>query len=87
MSENSNVLIYATGLCGFCKAAMRLLDKKNVVYETIRVDQDHEQLDIMKQRSGRRTVPQIFVGDHHIGGFDDLSELEATGQLDQVLSG
>ncbi len=87
MSEDKEVLIYETGLCGFCKAAKRLLDSKNVPYKTIRVDQDSDQLEIMKQRSGRRTVPQIFVGEHHIGGFDDLSELETGGELDQVLSG
>lgn len=79
------VLIYETGLCGFCKAAKRLLDNKGVEYETIRVDIDAEQKQIMMDRSGRRTVPQIFIDDHHVGGFDDLSELESGGKLDVLL--
>ncbi len=79
------VLIYETGLCGFCKAAKRLLDSKGVEYETIRVDVDTEQKQIMMERSGRRTVPQIYIGDHHVGGFDDLSELHSKGELDTLL--
>jgi len=85
-TDEKTVLIYETGLCGFCKAAKRLLDNKKVAYETIRVDIDTEQKQIMMERSGRRTVPQIFVGDHHIGGFDDLSELESAGELDAILA-
>ena len=85
-TDEKKVLIYETGLCGFCKAAKRLLDNKKVEYETIRVDIDPEQKQIMMERSGHRTVPQIFVGDHHIGGFDDLSELESDGELDAILS-
>ena len=85
-TDEKKVLIYETGLCGFCKAAKRLLDNKKVEYDTIRVDIDPEQKQIMMERSGRRTVPQIFVGDHHIGGFDDLSELESDGELDAILS-
>ena len=54
-------------------------------YETVRVDQDPQQKDIMMERSGRRTVPQIFIGDHHVGGFDDLYELESDGELDALL--
>ncbi len=84
-SAENSVLIYETGLCGFCKAAKRLLDKKQVEYQTIRVDTDNEQRQIMMDRSGRRTVPQIFIGDHHVGGFDDLAELEAGGELDALL--
>lgn len=85
-TDEKKVLIYEAALCGFCKAAKRLLDNKKVEYETIRVDVDSGQKQIMMERSGRRTVPQIFVGDHHIGGFDDLSELESTGKLDAILS-
>lgn len=83
--EDKSVLIYETGLCGFCRAAKRLLDSKKVEYQTIRVDKDHEQRQIMMDRSGRHTVPQIFIGDHHVGGFDDLSELEEAGELDSLL--
>lgn len=83
---NKSVLIYESGLCGFCHAAKRLLDKKGVNYDTIRVDKDAEQKQVMMERSGRRTVPQIFIGDHHIGGFDDLHELETDGELDALLA-
>ncbi|MEM7258585.1 MAG: glutaredoxin 3 [Pseudomonadota bacterium] len=86
MSENHpTVVMYATGLCGFCSAAKRLLSAKGVEFETIRVDQDAAQKEIMMERSGRRTVPQIFIGDHHVGGFDDLYELDSDGELDALL--
>lgn len=84
-ASESSVLIYETGLCGFCAAAKKLLDRKGVSYQTIRVDIDPEQRNVMVERSGRQTVPQIFVGDHHVGGFDDLYELESDGNLDALL--
>ncbi len=86
MADNQpSVLIYETGLCGFCRAAKKLLDGKGVAYETIRVDQDDEQKQVMMERSGRRTVPQIFIGETHVGGFDDLYELDSDGELDALL--
>ncbi len=87
MPENSaGVMMYATGLCGYCKAAQRLLDNKKVEYEVVRVDQDNSRLEEMMQKTGRRTVPQIYIGEHHVGGFDDLSELDAEGGLDELLA-
>ncbi len=80
-----SVVMYTTGLCGYCRAARNLLDRKGVEYETIAVDVDSEKREEMMQRSGRRTVPQIFIGEHHVGGFDDLSELETDGKLDELL--
>lgn len=86
MADNeASVLIYETGLCGFCAAAKKLLDGKGVSYQTVRVDRDPDQRQIMMERSGRRTVPQIFIGDHHVGGFDDLYALESDGELDALL--
>lgn len=85
MADNASVLIYESGLCGFCAAAKKLLDGKGVAYQTIRVDRDPNQKQIMMERSGRHTVPQIFIGDHHVGGFDDLYELENDGELDALL--
>lgn len=82
---SNKVVMYTTGLCGFCRAAKKLLDKKGVEYEDIAVDFDAAKRQEMMDRSGRRTVPQIFIGDHHVGGFDDLSELEAEGELDPLL--
>ena len=87
MGENKkDIVIYETALCGFCHAAKRLLDRKQVEYRTIRVDLDADQRKTMMDRSGRRTVPQIFIEKHHVGGFDDLAELESSGELDKLLS-
>lgn len=83
---SKEVVMYTTKLCGFCRAAKKLLDGKGVEYETIAVDFDAEKREEMMQRSGRRTVPQIFIGDYHVGGFDDLSELESDGKLDGLLA-
>ena len=68
-------------------AAERLLKTKGLAYEVIKVDEDPSNRELMLQMSGgARTVPQIFIGDVHVGGFDDLSELNASGELDQLLS-
>lgn len=83
---SKEVIIYATGLCGFCHAAKRLLDNKGVEYETIPVDKDAGKRQEMMDKSGRQTVPQIFIGDHHVGGFDDLQALESAGELDALLA-
>ncbi len=82
---SNSVIVYTTRLCGYCRAAKKLLDNKGVEYETIAVDFDSEKRQEMMDRSGRRTVPQIFIGDHHVGGFDDLSALESAGDLDALL--
>ena len=62
-----------------------ILQRKGVEFEEIRIDGDHEQMRIMLERSRRHTVPQIFIGDHHVGGYDDMASLEARGELDQLL--
>jgi len=79
------VIIYTTKICPYCVRAKQLLQRKEVAFEEIRIDTDPEQLRIMLERSSRRTVPQIFIDDFHIGGFDDLSALEAGGELDPLL--
>jgi glutaredoxin 3 len=80
------VSMYATGVCPYCVMAERLLRSKGVTeIEKIRVDLDPERRTEMTQRTGRRTVPQIYVGDHHVGGFDDLSALDREGRLDSLL--
>ena len=73
-------------MCGFCRAAERLLNSKGVTYEVIKVDEDPSLYEHMKQISGRHTVPQIFIGDHHVGGFDDLSAINQSGELDKLLA-
>ncbi|MEL6168957.1 MAG: glutaredoxin 3 [Pseudomonadota bacterium] len=82
-----SVEIYTTPTCGFCYAAKTLLSRKDVAFVEIDVSRDPEARQEMLTRSGRMTVPQIFVGDTHVGGFDDLSALERAGKLDPLLAG
>ncbi len=79
------VIIYSTVVCPYCTRAKHLLHHKGVAFEEILVDLDHDQLRTMVERTARHTVPQIFIDDHHIGGFDDLARLEARGELDPLL--
>ena len=81
------VEIYTSPLCGFCHAAKRLLNQKGVDFTEIDVLQEPARKPEMIERaSGRRTVPQIFVGDTHVGGCDDLFALERAGKLDSLLA-
>ena len=81
------VEIYTSPLCGYCHAAKRLLTGKGVDFSEIDVLSDPEKRQEMMQRAnGRHTVPQIFVGDTHVGGYDDLSALESAGKLDPLLA-
>ena len=77
--------LYSTTTCPYCIAAKRLLQSKGVEWNEIKVDQQPEQRAEMMERSGRRTVPQIFIGDTHVGGFDDMAALEHAGELDALL--
>lgn len=79
------VVIYTTMICPYCTRAKHLLQRKDVEIEEIRIDRDHQQMRIMMERSRRRTVPQIFIDDFHVGGFDDLADLDARGELDTLL--
>jgi len=80
--------MYTSAVCPYCVRAERLLDAKGVTnIEKIRVDLDPEQKVLMMQKTGRRTVPQIYVGDTHVGGFDDLYALDQAGKLDPLLNG
>ena len=76
--------MYATGWCGYCARARALLESKNVTFDEIDVDAPTARAEMIA-RSGRRTVPQIFIGETHVGGCDELMELEATGRLDPLL--
>ena len=83
----AKVLMYSTGVCPFCLMAERLLRAKGVAeIEKIRVDLDPPRRDEMVQRTGRRTVPQIYVGERHVGGYDDLAALDRAGGLDALLA-
>ncbi|ASU40812.1 glutaredoxin 3 [Herbaspirillum sp. meg3] len=82
----ARVVMYSTAVCPYCMMAERLLKSKGIEdIEKIRVDLDPQQRDIMMQKTGRRTVPQIYIGDTHVGGFDDLSALDRAGGLDPLL--
>jgi glutaredoxin 3 len=81
------VEIYTKFLCPYCARAKKLLDGKGVAYEEIDISMGGEKRAEMLQRAnGRHTVPQIFIGDRHVGGSDDLAELERNGQLDPLLA-
>jgi len=80
------VVVYSSRYCGFCSRALRLLDAKGVQPEIIGVDSDRELRREMESRSGRHTVPQVFIGDHHVGGYDELQALESAGKLDPLLA-
>lgn len=80
--------IYTSPICGFCHAAKRLLNEKGANFNEIDVLRDSERKQEMMQRAhGRHTVPQIFIGDTHVGGCDDLYDLERAGKLDALLAG
>jgi glutaredoxin 3 len=80
------VQMYATAFCPYCVRARRLLKRKGVEFEEIRVDKDMDQMRTMIQRSQRTTVPQIFIGERHIGGYDDMAALDREGKLDPMLN-
>ena len=83
----AKVTMYATAVCPYCQMAERLLRSKGVAeIEKIRIDLDPARRDEMMQRTGRRTVPQIYVGERHVGGYDDLAALDRAGGLDPLLA-
>ncbi|MCW5619979.1 MAG: glutaredoxin 3 [Burkholderiales bacterium] len=83
---SKRVTMYATGYCPYCSMAERLLQSKGVEIDKIRVDLEPQRRVEMMTRSQRRTVPQIYVGDVHVGGYDDLSALDRAGELDPLLA-
>ena len=84
----AHVLLYSTAVCPYCVRAERLLEARGVTnIEKVRVDLDPAQRVLMMERTGRRTVPQIYIGTTHVGGFDDLYALDQAGRLDSLLNG
>ncbi len=82
-----HVEIYTSPLCGYCHAAKRLLSQKGVSFAEVDVSRDPaKRQEMMSRAGGRHTVPQIFIGETHVGGYDDLSALERTGKLDPLLA-
>ena len=83
----AKVVMYSTGVCPFCNMAERLLLSKGVTaIDKVRIDLEPARREEMMQRTGRRSVPQIYIGDTHVGGFDDLSALDRAGKLAPLLS-
>ena len=83
MKENIQVLIYSSSLCGYCYQAKTLLKKKNISFQEIDVDEDfNKRKEMIAKSNGQTSVPQIFFGDIHIGGCDDLLNLDRIGKLE-----
>ncbi|WP_086929833.1 glutaredoxin 3 [Agarilytica rhodophyticola] len=82
----NSIRIYTTQYCGYCVRAKALLSKKNLAFEEIPVDNNIELRSEVMRMSGQRTVPQIWINEQHIGGCMELMQLEASGQLDQILA-
>jgi len=81
------VVMYVRPGCGYCRRARELLSRKGVAYSEIDIESVSGARQEMQQRSGRNTVPQIFVGARHLGGYDDIAALDVRGELDPVLAG
>lgn len=80
------VVLYGTRFCPYCIAARRFLKNKGIAYQNIPVDGDRELREDIFRRSGQHTVPQIWIGERHIGGFTDMQALERSGELDELLA-
>ena len=78
-------LMYTTAVCPYCQMAERLLNSKGVEIEKVRVDLEPARRAEMMEKTGRRTVPQIYIGETHVGGYDDLAALDRAGKLDPLL--
>ena len=88
MSGVQDIVMYSTAWCGYCQRARNLFERKGLAYREIKVDEDMRERETMLQKSGgRRTVPQIFIGDRHVGGYEELVELDRDGGLDRLLAG
>ena len=82
----AKIELYCSGFCSYCVMAERLLENKGAEYDVLRIDNDSKLYEEMLTRSQRRTVPQIFINDQHIGGYDDLAQLDREGGLDPLLA-
>lgn len=79
------VVIYSSTVCPYCVRAKSLLQRKGIEFKEFNIDRDMSLMQEMMEKSQRRTVPQIFIGDYHVGGYDDMAELESEGKLDKLL--
>lgn len=81
------ILVYSSTLCPYCTMAKRLLERKGATYTEINVDSEPGLRQALMEKTRRRTVPQIYIGDYHVGGFDDLQALDKAQKLDALLAG
>ena len=87
MADAPDIVMYSTGWCPYCERARALFARRNLPFREIKLDEDPGERQSMLARSGgRRTVPQIFIGDRHVGGFDELYALDRSGELDALAS-
>ena len=87
MSAALDVVMYSTAWCGYCQRARNLLERKGVPVREVKIDEEPGERELMLQKTGgRRTVPQIFIGERHVGGYDELAALDRTGELDKLLT-
>ena len=82
----TKVQIYTTQWCPYCHAAKSLLEEKGVAYEEVDAEDPEVRMQMVERANGRRTVPQIFIGETHVGGYDDMAALERHGKLDPLLT-
>lgn len=87
MNNNTGITVYGNETCAYCAAARMLLTRKGVKFEDVVVSRDTLKRVEMERRSGQRSVPQIFIGDVHVGGFDELCALDKDDTLDKLLAG
>ena len=81
-----NVTVYMGPMCGYCDAAKRLLTKKNIPYKEINIALEEDKMnEMIKKSNGKRTIPQIFIEDYHVGGYEELRDLENKKELDNLL--
>jgi glutaredoxin 3 len=83
----TKVEIYTTAWCPYCDAAKSLLQRKGVTYDEVNAQDPETRAAMIQRAHGRRTVPQIFVGERHLGGYDDIAALDRAGKLDPILNG
>ena len=81
----TEIIIYTTAVCPYCVRAKALLQRKGAVFQEIKITDDKTREEMIKKSGGRMTVPQIFIGEKHVGGCDDLYALDAAGKLDEIL--
>ena len=85
-ASHASITLYTSAVCAYCMAAKNFLKSRNLEWTEVRIDQDPAERERMVERAGRTSVPQIFIGETHVGGYDDLVALQREGKLEGVLA-